>query len=135
MPFKIESFFILASVLLGSLTTQISAITLDVNDETSIRAAASILAQSIRNLYTGNEPGGQIGKWPFPPYYWWESGGAWGSLMQYSALTHDATYNNLIMQALSSQLGPNNDFVVAQEALDEANDDQAFWVFVALAAA
>jgi len=86
-------------------------------------------------LYNGNQTGGTLGKWPFPPYYWWESGGAWGGLMEYWHYTNDNTFNDIMQEALIAQLGPNNDFNVPAEAFDTGNDDQAFWVFVAMAAA
>ena len=55
--------------------------------------------------------------------------------MQYWAWTRDESYSNVMMDALVSQLGPNYDFVRAEEAFDTGNDDQAFWVFVAMSAA
>lgn len=40
-----------------------------------------------------------------------------------------------MQEGLIAQLGPNNDFNVPAEAFDTGSDDQAFWVFVAMAAA
>ena len=40
-----------------------------------------------------------------------------------------------MQEAVIAQLGPNNDFNVPDEAFDTGNDDQAFWVFVAMSAA
>lgn len=111
-----------------------SALVLDVHNQTSIIKASAILAHGVQELYNGNTTG-VIGKWPFPPYYWWESGGAWGGMMQYWAFTKDESYSNVMLEALLSQLGPNYDFVRAEEYFDTGNDDQAFWVFVAMSAA
>ena len=101
----------------------------------SILAAAALGASKVVNLYNGNQSGGTLGKWPFPPYYWWESGGAWGGLMEYWHYTGDDSFNDVMQEALIAQLGPNNDFVMAAEAFDTGSDDQAFWVFVAMSAA
>jgi len=120
-------FFMLASL--------VSSIVLDVNDPRSIMNASALLAHGIQELYNGNQTGGVLGKWPFPPYYWWESGGAWGGMMQYWHFTHDQSYVNVMMDALVYQLGPKYDFVRQEEAFDTGNDDQAFWVFAAMAAA
>ncbi len=49
--------------------------------------------------------------------------------------TGDDTFNIVMQEALIAQLGPNNDFNVPAEAFDTGSDDQAFWVFVAMAAA
>lgn len=55
--------------------------------------------------------------------------------MEYWHYTGDNTYNQVMETALIAQLGPKNDFNVPAEAFDTGNDDQAFWVFVAMAAA
>ena len=98
---------------------------------------AAANARKVVGLYNGNQTNGTLGKWPFQPgpYYWWESGGAWGGLLEYWHYTGDDTFNELLRQGVSAQLGPNNDFVVPAEAFDTGSDDQAFWVFVAMAAA
>jgi len=129
-------FFSFAAVLLFSwLQSSSFAIVLDVENSESILAAAGLTAFSMQQLYTGNQTGGVLGKWPYPPYYWWESGGAWGGMIEYWHYTGDTSYMNVTQQALVSQLGPANDFNVPDEAFDEGNDDQAFWVFAALSAA
>ncbi len=40
----------------------------------SIRSAAGLAAHGLQQLYNGNVTG-VLGKFPYPPYYWWESGG------------------------------------------------------------
>lgn len=118
-----------------TFVSTVFSIDLDLYNRQSILNAAGLLAHGVQELYNGNVSGGVLGKWPYPPYYWWESGGAWGGMMQYWAYTRDESYTNVMMEALVAQLGPNYDFVLAQEAFDTGNDDQAFWVFVAMAAA
>ena len=36
----------------------------------SIRNAAAIAALGVQALYNGNQTGGVLGKFPYPPYYW-----------------------------------------------------------------
>jgi mannan endo-1,6-alpha-mannosidase len=93
------------------------------------------LAYGVQALYHGNQSDGVLGKWDYPPYYWWESGGAWGGMMNYWHYTGDPSYVNVTYDALVSQVGPEYDWVVPSEAFDEGNDDQAFWVFAAMSAA
>jgi mannan endo-1,6-alpha-mannosidase len=72
----------------------------------------------VQHLYTANTTGGVLGKWPFPPYYWWESGAAWGGMVDYWHFTGDKSYVSVTLEALVSQLGPANDFILAQEKFD-----------------
>jgi mannan endo-1,6-alpha-mannosidase len=58
-----------------------SAITLNTDESQSILEAASAAAAGLQALYNGNSPDGVVGKWPYPPYYWWESGAAWGGMV------------------------------------------------------
>jgi mannan endo-1,6-alpha-mannosidase len=58
-------------------------------------------------------------------------------MLEYWHYTGDTSYNNASYQALTHQLSlsPNNDFNIPGEAFDTGNDDQAFWVIVAMSAA
>ena len=120
--------------LLALFSHGVTAITLHLNNSQSICAAAGTAAFGMMSLYTGNTPKGVVGKWPFPPYYWWEDGHAWDGLIHYRHFTGDTQYDSLIQTALTSQLGPAYDYNNPNEASDEGNDDQAFWVFAALSA-
>ncbi|RVX75559.1 hypothetical protein B0A52_00912 [Exophiala mesophila] len=121
--------------LLLLLASIAKAINLDVNSRESILHAASLTALDVRQLYKPTDPGGKIGKFPFPPYYWWESGAAWGAMIEYYHYTGDKTHLNTTLEAILSQLGPRYDFELESERFDEGNDDQAFWVFAAMSAA
>lgn len=55
--------------------------------------------------------------------------------MEYWHYTGDDSYMNVTQEALTAQLGPAYDFNVPEEAFNEGNDDQAFWVFAAMSAA
>jgi len=122
-------------VALVAFVSSASSIVLDVDDRQSILNATALLAHGVQEIYNGNQTGGTIGKWPYPPYYWWESGASWGGMMGYWHATKDESYTNVMIEALVSQFGPNYDFDRPEEAFDTGNDDQAFWVFVAMAAA
>ncbi len=69
------------------------------------------------------------------PYYWWEAGAMWGAMVEYFHYTNDSTYNAVTYQALVSQVGPLNDYMVPNHQKDEGNDDQAFWGFATMSAA
>lgn len=67
-----------------------------------------------------------MGKFPYPPYYWWESGAAFGGMVEYWHYTGDVSYNNVTWQALVSQISPTNDFMPVKEQFDEvrSRDDR-----------
>ena len=132
MPFSYALFVL---ILFGPLLSRnVSAIYLQLNDTQSIRDAAGTAAFGMMSLYAGSKASGIPGKWAYPPYYWWEDGHAWDGLIHYRHFTRDTQYDSLIMNALTSQLGPADDYNNPNEAFDEGNDDQAFWVFAALSA-
>jgi mannan endo-1,6-alpha-mannosidase len=84
--------------------------------------------------YHGNETGQTVGNLP-APYYWWEAGAMFMTLIQYWYFTGDATYNNVTTQGLLAQIGPNKNYMPPNQTKTEGNDDQAFWAFAALTAA
>ncbi|KAI1823612.1 glycoside hydrolase family 76 protein [Xylaria intraflava] len=109
---------------------------LDINDPGSIRSVASTIAYGTMSYYTGNitNTPETIAIFP-PPHYWWQAGACWGAMLDYSHYTGDASYDEVITQALLSQVGPQFDFMDPQYASSEGNDDQAFWAFTILEAA
>lgn len=107
---------------------------LDKSSYDSIQQATSVIAKGILNYYTGDEYGRPVGLFS-QPYYWWESGGAWGSLLDYWWYTDDDQYNDLIKEALLSQVGERWDYVPLNQSTTEGNDDQAFWGIAVMAAA
>jgi mannan endo-1,6-alpha-mannosidase len=112
------------------------AIDLDLDDGGSIRDAAKTIAASIVERYTNTTdvPGGIPGLLG-EPYYFWENGLAWDSLINYWYQTGDDSYNVLIGQALRHQLGENNDYMPANQTKSEGNDDQSTWALAAMTAA
>ena len=68
--------------------------------------------------YTGNNTGDVPGNLP-SPYYWWEAGAMFGSLVDYWYYTGDTSYNEITTQALLFQVGPNNDFMPPNQTKTE----------------
>jgi mannan endo-1,6-alpha-mannosidase len=126
----------ITSLLLLAVTvdTVQSAITLNVDDPNSIKAAAKIAANGMMKYYTGDKPGDTPGNLP-QPYYWWEAGAMFGALIDYYYFTGDDTYNALTQQAMLHQTGPDRDFMPPNQTRTEGNDDQGFWAMAAMSAA
>ncbi|OTB06325.1 glycoside hydrolase family 76 protein [Hypoxylon sp. CI-4A] len=109
---------------------------INIDDSTSIRSVASTLAYDLMSWYSGNVTNTLETIAVFPePYYWWEAGAAWGAMLDYSHYTGDSSYDDVISQALLSQVGPKFDFMAPLHYGSEGNDDQAFWSFAVLEAA
>ncbi|TVY81778.1 Mannan endo-1,6-alpha-mannosidase DCW1 [Lachnellula suecica] len=113
-----------------------AAVSLDVTSKDSIKNATSLIAHGMLSYYTGNvtDTASTVGVLP-GPYYWWESGAMWGSMLDYYHYTGDTSYNAVVTQALLSQVGPDYDYMVPAHQKDEGNDDQAFWGFATMSAA
>lgn len=112
------------------------AIDLDLDNENSIRDAVGTIAASIVQRYTNatGSPGGIPGLLG-EPYYFWENGLAWDTLINYWYQTGDDSYNEFIGHSLRFQLGENNDFMPANQTKSEGNDDQSTWALAAMTAA
>lgn len=83
------------------------------------------------SLYTGNNTGDVPGNLP-APYYWWEAGAMFGTLIDYWYYTGDSTYNEVTTQALLFQVGPNDNYMPPNQSKTLGNDDQAFWGMAAM---
>lgn len=84
------------------------AIELNLDDPQSIRDAAKTAAEKMVGWYSGKAftiPGLLPG-----PYYWWEAGAMFGSLIDYWYYTGDESYNAIVTEALLFQVS-NWDFV------------------------
>lgn len=130
-------FSTLASRALSALmlsTSSVHAIDLDITSPDSIKSAASQIAYGMVKWYTGNNTGDVPGNLP-SPYYWWEAGAMFGSLVDYWYYTGDSTYNDITTQAMLFQVGPNDDYMPPNQTKTEGNDDQAFWAMAAMSAA
>ncbi|KAJ5925798.1 Mannan endo-1-6-alpha-mannosidase DCW1 [Penicillium verhagenii] len=127
----------MASLLIGLLFA-VGAVTtgipLDIDSQDSIRSAASTIAYDLVSFYSGNRSGDVPGNLP-SPYYWWEAGAFFGSLINYSIFTGDKTYNNITLEAMEHQAGDKGDFMPSNQTYTEGNDDQCFWALSAMMAA
>ena len=59
----------------------------------------------------------------------------WGTLIDYWHLTGDDTYNDIVMEAMLWQTGPNADYMPPNVTASLGNDDQGFWGMSAMLAA
>ncbi|KAF2166123.1 glycoside hydrolase family 76 protein [Zasmidium cellare ATCC 36951] len=110
------------------------AIDLNLDDPESIKRAARTAADGMMQWYDGNKTGGIPGLLP-GPFYWWEAGAMFGSLIDYWYYTGDTSYNDVVTEALLFQVGADVDYMPANQSKSLGNDDQAFWGLSALTAA
>ena len=68
--------------------------------------------------YNGNETGQPVGLLP-NPYYWWEAGAMFGQMIEYWYYTGDSTYNDVVIQGLLAQVGPDNDYMPPNQTKTE----------------
>lgn len=121
-------------LLLAMALATVQAVWLNTNNETTIKEATAQIVEGLLNYYEGTKYGGTVGMFS-APYYWWEAGGAIGSLVDYSFYMQDHQYDDLIMAALTHQAGQDYNYVPLNQSTTEGNDDQAFWGFAVIAAA
>ena len=55
------------------------------------------------------------------PYYWWEAGAMFGQMIEYWYYTGDSTYNDVVMEGLLAQIGPNQDFMPPNQTKTEVS--------------
>ncbi|KAI8960551.1 glycoside hydrolase family 76 protein [Daldinia sp. FL1419] len=111
-----------------------SALQVDWNSDDSVKDAASTVAFGLLKYYTGNNTGDTPGNLP-DPYFWWEAGAMFGTLVDYWFYTGDKTYNDVTMQALQHQAGEDSDYMPQNQTRSLGNDDQGFWAMAAMSAA
>ncbi|CAJ2507889.1 Uu.00g090750.m01.CDS01 [Anthostomella pinea] len=120
--------------IVGLLAGVINAIQVDFTNDDSIKEGASTVAYGLLKYYTGNNTGDTPGNLP-DPYFWWECGAMFGTLVDYWFYTGDDTYNDVTMQALQHQVGDDKDYMPANQSSTLGNDDQGFWAMAAMSAA
>lgn len=111
-----------------------AAITVTWEDENSVKTGMETVAKGMTQYYTGNNPGDVPGNLP-DPYYWWEAGAMFGSLIDYWYYTGDDQFNAITTQAMLHQIGPDNDYMPPNQSKTLGNDDQGFWGMSAMSAA
>lgn len=117
-----------------SLLGCVSCIWLDPDNTTSLDEVTGVVADGLLNYYTGLEYGQTIGMFA-NPYYWWEAGGAWGSMIDFWFYMENDTYVDITKQALLAQTGDDWNYIPLNQSTTEGNDDQGFWGIAVMAAA
>lgn len=115
-------------------STVVNALDIDFSDTESINAGLGLVAEGLMNYYNGNDSGQTPGMFTHP-YYWWQAGAAWNSMLDYWFYTGDDQYNSIIKSSLLFQVGDNWDYMPSNQTTTEGNDDQGFWGITVMAAA
>lgn len=110
------------------------AIEISFNNPVSVNSGLALIAKGLMDYYNGNQTGQTPGMFVYP-YYWWEAGAAWGSMVDYWFYTGDTTYNDVLKSSLLFQVGANWDYMPSNQTTTEGNDDQGFWGIAVMAAA
>ncbi|CAL9727623.1 mannan endo-1,6-alpha-mannosidase Dcw1p [Monosporozyma unispora] len=134
MKFNKGSLITSSLLVVSTLFAQVCSLDLDLNDPKSLVNATSLVAYGLMDYYTGDQYGKTVGMFS-DPYYWWEAGGAWGSMIDYWWFMQNDTYNDKIMAAMLHQVGEHNNYIPLNQSTTEGNDDQAFWGIAAMTAA
>ncbi|KAI2786975.1 Mannan endo-1,6-alpha-mannosidase DCW1 [Penicillium oxalicum] len=124
--------YVMGSLISLLIARQAAAIDLNINDEQSLKEAASTTAYAMMTYYHGNETGQIPGAFPSK---WWEGSALFLALLQYWHFTGDATYNGELRVGLEWQSGKNGDYMPSNYSSYLGNDDQMFWGLAAMTAA
>ena len=87
------------------------AIELDVNNTDSLVSASKTIVGNILDLYRSNNSNGNIPGLFGQPYYWWESGLAFDSLINYWSKSGDDSVVDTVRDPLLFQVGPDNNYM------------------------
>ncbi|KAI0378608.1 glycoside hydrolase family 76 protein [Hypomontagnella monticulosa] len=123
-----------AAGLVSLLAGVTGAIQVDFSNDDSIKDASSTIAFGLLKYYTGNNTGDVPGNLP-DPYFWWEAGAMFGTMIDYWFYTGDDTYNAVTTQAMLHQAGEDKDYMPQNQTRTLGNDDQGFWAMAAMSAA
>lgn len=109
LPYPIKEQYLKLTTF--STTDQIlSAANLIATDLVSLYATPSNPSSS--NPYSGYSIiSGIPGLLPNPPYYWWEAGAMFGTLIEYWYYTGDARFNEMVREGIVWQIGEGWDLV------------------------
>lgn len=121
-----------AVVLTMALVVQ--GLYLDPLNFTNLQENTALISEGILDYYAGYNKGGTVGMFVWP-YYWWEAGGVWGGMIDYTVLMENDTYVPLIKEALVYQTGQDNNYIPLNQSTTEGNDDQGFWGLAVMNAA
>lgn len=131
LPSRVASWS-LAALILAPLHA--TALQMDFTSKDSINNGLGLIAKGLMDYYNGNQTGQTPGMFTYP-YYWWEAGAAWGSMIDFWYYTGNDTYNDILKSSLLFQVGRDWDYMPANQTTTEGNDDQGFWGIAVMAAA
>jgi mannan endo-1,6-alpha-mannosidase len=117
------------------LACRAQSISLDVTDSSSILQAAKVVVDDILQIYTRNGTGPAIPGLLPGPYYWYETGLTFDSLINYWSYSGDASVVKTIQEGMLFQAGPEDNFMPPNQSKSIGNDDQATWALAAMTAA
>lgn len=121
-------------LILATLPSLVSAIDFEWSNTKAVNENLGLLAKGLMDYYEGSSPGGVVGMF-HNPYYWWEAGAAWNSMLSYWYYTGDTQYNSIIKESLLAQVGEDWNYMPINQTTTEGNDDQAMWGVTVMAAA
>lgn len=124
----------LSTAAVAALAASVKALELDVDDVQSINAAQALVATGLMDYYSGDDYGGTPGMFT-NPYYWWEAGVAFGTMLDYTYYTGNTTWLETIKYAIQYQKGEYWNYMPQNQTTTEGNDDQGFWGVTVMAAA
>lgn len=112
------------------------AIHLDPNSTKSISNSSNLVIEGLLpyNPYYLNVSGSIPGIMQ-EPYYWYESGVAWGALLDWSIATDNSSLDDLIRYSIEYQSGKYHNYLTVNQSMVEANDDQLVWGMIVMDAA
>lgn len=116
------------------LATPTLAIEFSMTDVSARNYNLGLLAQGLMNYYNGDKYGGTPGMF-VSPYYWWEAGVAWNTMIEYWYYTGNDSYNEIVKEAMLFQIGQDWDYMPLNQSTTEGNDDHGAWGVAAMAAA
>jgi mannan endo-1,6-alpha-mannosidase len=124
-----------ASLALLLLANPALSIDIDVTNSASILSAAKVVVGDILQIYTRNGAGPAIPGLLPGPYYWYEAGLTFDSLINYWSLSGDASVVAPVQEGILFQVGPDYNFMPPNQSKSLGNDDQSTWALAAMTAA
>ncbi|AET37700.1 putative mannan endo-1,6-alpha-mannosidase Ecym_1474 [Eremothecium cymbalariae DBVPG len=116
----------LYSLLLLICVPVCGGLQLDVKSKDSICAATQKIQRGIMDYYWGSTPGGIVGMF-IQPYYWWEAGLVFAGMLENWYLCDNMEYNSTLYESMIAQTGANYDYIPSNQSMTEGNDDQGIW--------
>jgi mannan endo-1,6-alpha-mannosidase len=124
-----------ASLALLLLAKPALSIDIDVTNAASILSAAKVVVGDILQIYTRNGAGPAIPGLLPAPYYWYEAGMTFDSLINYWSFSGDASVVAPVQEGILFQVGPDYNFMPPNQSKSLGNDDQSTWALAAMTAA